>query len=334
VTKTLVKGGGCLAAALLLFCIAAAPAAAQARKDPLGFSIEAVGLPSFFRYDARPGQTVRGAVRVRNIASGPRVAYLRAVDARTAATGGLEYGDQSRPPAATGRWIRLAARTVRLPGGASQEVPFSVRVPPGTRAGDHVAGIVAFGRQPRRQRRGRRFQLRFVSRLAIAVQIRVPGPRRTREEFRDADIQILPSGASLGLKIANTGNTLIRQTTGRVTVSARGRRLFTRRVRIDSFLPETEIVHPVPWRGTPVQGDYRVTGVLRPRGGPPVEIDTEASFGRERIREFREETGRPAVEAQGTSPWLVAALGAAVLAVAALAVAYLRLRRRAGSTET
>lgn len=329
--KTLAKGGGFLAAALLFLCLSSASVEAQQRPDPLGFSIEAVDFPSFFRYDARPGQTVRGTVRVRSTTVGPRIAFLRAVDARTAATGGLEYGDQSRPPTGMGRWIRLAARTVRLPGGASQEVPFSVRVPPGTRAGDHVAGIVAFGREPRTPRGRRRFRLRFVSRLAIAVQIQVPGPRRTREEVRDAEVLIQPSGASLGLKIVNTGNTLIRQTSGRITVSSRGRRLFTRRVRIDSFLPETEIVHPLPWRGTPVEGDYRITGVLRPRGGPPVRIDREASFGRERIREFREETGRPAVEAEGTSPWVLVALAAALLAVAGLAVAYLRLRRRANA---
>ena len=306
------------------------PAAAHAqRPDPLGFSIDAVGFPSFFIYDAKPGETVRGRVRVRNIAGESRVAYLRTVDAKTAATGGVEYGSQSRPPRGTGRWIRLGARTLNLPAGAAVEVPFTARVPRDARRGDQLAGIVAFGKPPPPSRaRGGRFRLRFVSRLAIAVQFRLPGKREPRLELRDAGVQVLPAGASLALRLANTGNTLIPKTSGRVTVSTAGKTLFSRPVRLDSFVPKTELVYALPWLGRPVEGDYEVTGEIRPAGAKPIEVDTKVRFGKERIREFRKETGRPAVEAQGTSPLLIAFLGAIIVALTVLAAAYLRLRRK------
>jgi hypothetical protein len=140
---------------------------------------------------------------------------------------------------------------------------------------------------------------------------------------------VLPTGASLALRLANTGNTLIRNTSGTVTVSHAGKRLFSRTVRLDSFVPKTEIAYALPWLGRPVEGDYEVTGALRPRGAEPIELSTKAGFGKQRIREFRKETGRPAIEAEGTSPLLLALLGATLAALALAVAAYLRLRRGA-----
>jgi hypothetical protein len=71
-----------------------------------------------------------------------------------------------------------------------------------------------------------------------------------------------------------------------------------------------------------------VTGAIRPLGGKPIEVGTTAGFGKERIRKFRKETGRPAVETRGASPLLVALLAVVLATVAVLAAAYLRLRRR------
>lgn len=106
-----------------------------------------------------------------------------------------------------------------------------------------------------------------------------PAGRRTR-----CSDEVAPSGASLALDLRNSANTLIRKTTGRVTVRQSGWRLFTRQVQIDAFVPGTTVAYPVPWAGVPVEGEYQVEGSLDPEGAAPVDLSGTVSFGRERIR--------------------------------------------------
>jgi hypothetical protein len=108
-----------------------------------------------------------------------------------------------------------------------------------------------------------------------------------------------------------------------------GRQLFRRRLQIDAFVPGTEIEYLVPWRGRPVQGDYEVRGTLLPEGGKPVKIDRKIEFGKDRIREYRKETGRQAVASTGVSPAFLAVSVLLAGALAVLGTAYVRLRRGA-----
>ncbi len=225
-------------------------------------------------------------------------------------------------------WIRLQRTRVQVPGQGVVQVPFSARVPRGVRSGDHLAGILAYGQSPRPTRRHSRFRLRFVSRLAIAVQVRVPGPRRTVLDFRGASINVVPAGAFLGLKLADTGNTLIPTTSGRLSVFKGSRRLFSSRIRIDSFVPLTGITYPLPWPGRPVEGKYRVVGHLDPKGGRRIRIDETVDFAKKRIREFRRETGRQAVEQHGYSPGFILLLFIIAAALVAVGVALGRARSR------
>jgi hypothetical protein len=317
-------------AVALLFSLAGP---AQAAPAPLGFGIQAVGHRAYFDFDASPGKTVGGRLLLTNTTPGvAKTVYLRPADVATAATGGLDYGRQGRRPGGTGRWLRLSRTRVRLAAGGAVEIPFSARVPKGAGAGDHFAGILAFGGGAREARTGSsRFRLRLVSRMAIAVRFRVPGPRVARVELRSAELEVTPTGASLGLKLANSGNALVPKTVGRVTVLQDGKALFVREVRVDAFVPGTEITYPVPWAGKPVEGEYEVRGTLRPEGSAPVKVHDDLEFGGKRIREFREETGRPASEAKRPSSPVLALLAAALAAVAVLAVAYVRLLGRVSS---
>jgi hypothetical protein len=300
-------GAGLLGAAATLLVLSAPAAAAPA---PLGFGLQALGHRSYFVFDARPGETAYGRLLLTNTTTQSRIVNLRPADALTAVTGGLDYGQPLPRPKRTGRWLRLAERRVLLPGSGAREIDFVVRVPRGARAGDHLAGIVAFGRKQQARRvRGSSFQLRLVPRMAMAVWIRVPGPRAARLDLRSSHVEVTPTGAFLGLRLRNAGNTLLRRTTGRV-------------------VPRTEITYPVPWKGRPVEGDYEVRGLLRPRGGRAIELDKEIEFGQERIKEFRRETGKPATESRGASPAVLGLLVLAVLALALVGGAYLRLLQR------
>ena len=303
-----------------------------------GFSISAVGFRSYFRYGLAPGGRARGTVRL--VSSSPRAVdvLLQAVDVGTAATGGLDYGaSQSR---GLDPELQLERRSVRLSPGASVNVGFTAATPRSASPGDRFAGIVALNRaQVRAARRGSRrkgFSLRFLPRLAIAVQVTVPGPASYELQVGNAGIDVTPSSTDLTLLLRNSGNKLIRHTGGRLAISKDGRVLVRHRVDIDAFVPATTVRYRVPLVGSPAEGTYRVKGVLRPERGAPVVVDETVSFGDTAAREFKRETGKEATKS-GPSILLIAALVAALALIIALAGALLRARRRlsaAGSRDS
>ncbi|HEU4658615.1 MAG TPA: hypothetical protein VFR97_13890 [Capillimicrobium sp.] len=304
-----------------------APAAARAQQSELGFSIAAEGFPSYFRYDATPGQELRGAVVLRSESASTEHVLLRAADVTTAGSGGLDYG--SGRPGSVGTWIDLERRRVALAPGATITVPFTLRVPGDAGPGDHLAGIVALNRADVRRAERRSsdeaFDLRFLPRLAIATWVTVPGPRDPALAVGNVAFDVTPSGSAVSVLVRDTGNTLIRHTGGRLRLLQGERVLTDQRVKLDAFVPNTEIRYRVPLRGTPARGEYRLVGTLRPEGAAPVAVDEVLRFGSEAQEELREETGQ---EAKGAIPawmWILLAFLAAV--GAAFGVGYVRARR-------
>ncbi len=323
-----------VAAAAVAGPLIAAPASARAADSGKanagpGFSIAAVGTDSYFRYRVAAGERARG--RVRLVSTSPRTVrvMLLAADVGTAATGGLEYGaTQAR---GVDPVLRLARQGVRLDPGASVEVPFTVATPPDAAPGDRFAGIVALNRSQIRaaqqgsQRKG--FSLRYLPRLAIAVQVTLPGPAKRELTVGNVGIDVTPSSSDVTVLLRNSGDKLIRRTKGQLAVSQNGRELVRRKVDLSAFVPATRIQYRVPLVGRPAEGSYRVTGVLRPERGAPVRVDETVSFGARAAREFKRETGREATRS-GPSGLLVGALVAAVLAVLVLVAALVRAQRR------
>jgi hypothetical protein len=76
-----------------------------------------------------------------------------------------------------------------------------------------------------------------------------------------------------------------------------------------------------------VQGRYHVAGTLHPNGAPAVRIDTDVEFSQRQADRLARETGRR-FDRVGGPPWLVIALGLALLMAAGFAAAYLRARHQ------
>jgi len=299
--------------------------------DDLGFSLAAGGVGPYFTFDARPGATVSGRVDLISRSARAQPVALAAADVGTAATGGLDY--RQGPPRAVARWVELGRHELMLPAGQATSVAFAVHVPAGIRPGDHLAGVVAtdptaLARQRRAARRaGQTLRLAFRSRLAVAVLVRVPGPRHPRLAFEGAAVDASPAGVRIALRLRNRGNTLIKPTRGDVTVSQDGQALLTTAVDLDTFAPDSEIRFPIPLPGTPTEGRYHLAGTLHPSGAPPVHIDADVDFTQRQAQRFTRETGRRPHRAGGT-PWLLVALAFALLMAAGFAAAYLRTRHR------
>ncbi len=320
----------CLAAACLSAAVAVAVAPAPARAaagSPLGYALSAVGFSSYFKFASRPGLTERGVLRVTNTGAGSRTLELRPADVGTAATGGLQYGLGA--PSGEGRWIALPQRTIELAGGSSRDLPFAVRVPSGAAPGEHFLAITAVDRRAlARQLRGQGIRLRLIPRLAMTIAVRLPGPRTEKLALGAIALAVAPSGASLAFELANRGDTLIGSTGGNVTVSQGGTPLFSQTIELGSFVPRTAISFHVPWEGTPVEGSYRVKGVLQPAGAQPIPFDRVIEFGSGAIHRYRRLTGHRAQSSSSDSLVLIALLAVVVAVAAILALAYLRLRKQ------
>jgi hypothetical protein len=308
--------------------VACSPASAAQKGSQLGYGITATGFRSYFVFETRAGHSVRGTLRIVSLTPGVKTILLAPVDVSTAAAGGLQYGNsQAR---SEGLWLALAVRSVRISGAGSASVPFTVRVPRGTPAGDHFVAITAVDRRALHgPTHGHGpLRLRLIPRLAMTVELRLPGRRSSRLSVGSAKIDVAPSGASLVLGITNPANTLIASSTGSVTVFQDSTPLFSQEMQLAAFVPKTAIAYHLPWEGTPVEGTYRVKGELRPAGAPPIRFDRKVTFGSSAIRQFRQETGRAAKEGSRAPVVLIVALVVALLAVITLSVGYGRARRQ------
>ena len=307
------------------------PSVAPATAAPLEFGVKANDAPKgYFVFNSKPGDRVRGNFTLSNLTGRRQVVYLREADAFTAQAGGVEFTKQGGAPVHAGTWFSLARHTVTLRPHENVDVDFTGKIPLDARAGDHLAGIIAYGKRPPRAASKGNFGFRLLSRLAIAVQFTLPGERVTSLEVKGTDISVSPVGAVLQLDLGDNGNTLIKKTTGRLQVTKGSKPLFSPKVQLGTFVPKTEIRYPLAWPGTPVEGTYHVSGVLHPQGGRPVRIDTDVKFGKARIRQFREQTGRQAIETSGTPRWIWALLGAALMAIIGLLILLFARRRGDG----
>ncbi|MCW3003254.1 MAG: putative protein of unknown function cell surface [Conexibacter sp.] len=319
--------------ALAASAAASAPAAAATPKPPIaaGFSIVAVGQPSFFRFTARPGAVVTGLVRVRNLKASLLVVRLTPADLTTADTGGVSF-PQSRPRT-IGAWVRLHHTTVRLRPHSSALVRFRARVPATITGGEHYAGIVAVDAAQAKSagapshKRG--VSVRHLTRLALPIKVTTPGALVHHLTLSGIGFGVDATGSKLRLALRNDGSIITRATSIHLKVSRSGRTIFSIKERLADFIPQTAISFPVAWQGRLERGTYDVTGVIQPRHGPPIRVDQHITFTPKLGRQLKEQAGQTTAVGDDGPPllmWLALA-GALALAVAA-ATGYLRLRHR------
>lgn len=332
-----------LGALALLVAAPAAPAASPA-PDAV-FGLRAGGNPKlgYFVYRLAPGGSVSGTVIVSNVGTRAGTVRLYPVDATTGVTSGTVYRSGRLHPTAAGSWLHLAAAQVQLPPGMSATVPFSVRVPPGARPGEWVAGIVAESPEAAGHRAtggAGSVRIRVRNLTIVGVEVAVPGP--TRLAFRIGGVR--PGGTGgyqrLLVHLAATGNLLSRPG-GSLTISSHGRRVQTLPFALDTFLPRTAIDYPLLLRRKLGPGRYTAAVVLRARplaGGRQVVVHALRRFAispGQVTKVFSSAAPTAGTPAGGGSRWTLAAAAgggaAAALVLAAAAAVGLRRRRPAAA---
>lgn len=177
-------------------------------------------------------------------------------------------------------WYRFTPTTFTLPPGTSRDVTFTVDVPPGAPAGDHLAAVsvTVEAAEP-----GATGDVRSVLVLENRLQHRIPG---ARPEAPQLTLAADPSTGAVDFtgRIVNDGNTVLAyQTDPRATIELRSTVPWAgsdpeRTLVLASFYvgPAAERVVRHTWTDPPLIGFYRATLVLPGTGSVPTSsADTE-----------------------------------------------------------
>jgi hypothetical protein len=266
----------------------------------------------------------------------PLTLLIDPVDAITATSLGVAYrvrGLAIHPPTT---WLALSARQVVIPPGATRVLSVAVAVPRGTAPGQYVSGISIEPADAATQQSVRsNLSVSSTVRYAIGVEVTLPGAQHPQLAFTGAQLVRNPSGLSFVVEAANTGNVVLQNVTGSVSVRRGGPKgpvVAVGTIGSGTFVTGSSIMYTLTApREQPVQDTtYQFHAVLTYPGGV-ARLDRKLVFGAA-AAQLQHQFGGPAPRPRSSSSWpwwaivLVTAGGCALLG-GALTL----LRRRSGS---
>lgn len=333
-TSRLRAGAVALLAALALAATAAAPASAMAIPSPKPtFALSAFGTAGAQLLHGSPGRVLRGAVRVRNVSGHAVTVILQPADIQNASNGNADY--VTTPLSQAGRWLRIAATTIRLEAHASRQVAFTVSVPARASGASHYLGIVAVDAADlataaaHRTVKGKSFTFYRINRQVLPLTIRLPGQLSRSLALRSTKIVVQPVGAGLVLSLLPGGSELIQGAQIELHVLRGAHTIFSYASTLGQLFPTTGLNYRIPWVGQPTPGSYHVLGVIRPEGSATVNIDQTVQFTPTNATQLKHDTPPAAQQPPpGTPSWVWFALAAAAGLLIALSVAVWKLARR------
>jgi hypothetical protein len=335
INSPLHAGAKALVATLALAAIAAAPASAAVSSPmPTAFGLTAVGSLGSIHLRGTAGRVLHGAVLLRNLSGQPITVVLQRSDITNAANGNATF--DTTKITGSGGWLRLSAGRVSVPPHASRRVAYTVSVPAGATGGSHYAGIVAFNAAnlARPAVRGKSnatsFRIFRISREALPLTIRVPGPLTRSLSLTSVKLSAGSSGAALVLGLLPGGTELTERAEVNLRVLRGTRTIFTYTGGLGQLFPGVGgLSFRIPWQGLPTAGRYRVLGTIRPQGSAVINIGQTIAFTAAKAAQLRRAMPPVAhAPGSGTPGWMWIALAVAVILLLALSLTVWRLARR------
>lgn len=342
----------CFAIALVLgLAVHAAPAwsasGANFSVEPASGSKVDADTRSYFVFDGVSSGRVTGRVRVTNTGKGPGTAILFAVDATTGATSGAVYRAASDPREGVGAWLRLGSTQLRLGPGESAVVPFSLTLPDGTAAGDHLGGIVVKDANGDQTTKAGALRVKVEHLAVVAVLVRTPGAAVPKIDLSQATAEISGGYQRVFLRMTNSGNVLVKPEGTMILRDGDGQTVLQKEFSLDTFVPGSTIDYPIVLPKALATGAYEAdvtlsTGTAFGNAGEPVETTATLPFEvKDEVKPTQNYTAPPKLdtadieEAQSGSgggfhfPWTYLLFPVGLLvAVFAIAVARSRVRAR------
>jgi hypothetical protein len=332
-----------LAAAVVVAGLAAVtpalPAMAVGLPGTDAFSItpapDSAGLaPSYFSMTVAAGGVASGTAIISNEGQTTEKLDIDPTVGVTAGNGGSAYADPTHRCSGPGCWVTGLPGAVTLPADSKEQLQFTVHVPAKTAPGQYLAGITV---QPASKplpvplgSKGGRSLGAVIIRVAtvgVAVTVGRLSALATRLQIRSVSGIALETLPRLDILLENTGQTFAHGTVkASCVVSGKSLRFS---LLAGTVLPGQQAVIPVNAgglpRGTPVPCTVRLSyghGLVDTWAG----LVTVPALPRTRI--IHTGPGVYAVIPAGGIPaWAFALIGLSVLALAAVVVLLLRLRK-------
>jgi hypothetical protein len=328
-------GAKALVATLALAAIAGAPASAAVSSPmPTAFGLTAVGSLGSIHLRGTDGGVLHGAVLLRNLSGQPITVVLQRSDITNASNGNATF--DTTKITGSGGWLRLSAGRISIPPHASRRVAYTVSVPAGATGGSHYAGIVAFSAAnlARPAVRGKSnatsFRIFRISREALPLTIRVPGPLTRSLSLTSVKLSAGSSGAALVLGLLPGGTELTERGEVNLRVLRGTRTIFSYAGGLGQLFPGVGgLSFRIPWQGLSTAGRYRVLGTIRPQGSAVIKIDQTIAFTAHNAVRLRRAIP-PVAQApgSGTPGWMWIALAVAGALLLGLSLTVWRLARR------
>jgi hypothetical protein len=241
-----------------------APSAGQVILQPSDQAGNQIPGPGYFQITAAPGSSTQLYAIVGNVGKTRFTVSIVPVDARSGVYGGVSYNLPQQKRKRVGAWIALSTSRVVVHPGRASVVAFTVRVPASTAPGQYVGGLTAFVPAPRsgppsgpHQRSGAIIlQLRRI----VAVVVTIPGPAYGRFAVSRVNPKQRPDAVYLIAHIRNTGTILLKGQ-GTLWMWKQGRKspVLTKKLLLDTTVPQTTVLYPILWARHPANGVYHVT---------------------------------------------------------------------------
>ncbi|MGH7686704.1 MAG: hypothetical protein ACREN2_07810 [Candidatus Dormibacteria bacterium] len=286
----------------------------------------------YMEYQAGAGQTITDTFTVVNGGQTTGAFNLFAADGLTSLVTGVVYADQAHPfpdgasgngEYGAGPWITLSQPSVLLAPGQSSVVSVTVKVPVTAAPGDWVGSVSAENPVPSRS--GGQFGFNVTTRVTIAVVVHVAGAVNLDAVNIGTPFVTVENRTRqiLNVPLQYMGDVLVKPYVNLRLLDARKRVLFQINRQLDTFVPHTTLIYPVPLDNVVIDpGNYQLVIDFGPTGAEQHFVRTFTVTAPEANVPAPSQRGHAA----GLSPllWL---LGLIPL-VALLLLAVLLLRRR------
>ena len=215
---------------------------------------------SYFVRTAAPGSTWTDTIAVLNTNAVPITAWVDAVDGITSIRTGAVYTARALAALGAAAWVTPSVSSVRVAPHGRTVISFTVQVPAGATAGDHVAGI-AFedqqGTSGQAGGSGGAAGITTVLRSVVAIQMRVPGPAVFLLHVFAASIHpaATAGGAAVSVDMEDVGG-LLGKPRLQVVLDGPAGYHSAQTFQLDTMLPGDRITDELLWQGGLAPGDY------------------------------------------------------------------------------
>ncbi len=213
---------------------------------------------SAFHFDLKAGESKVEQLVLENTSETVQNVRIYAADAISSSNGGIALKERLDKKTGLAKWITLdSPEDISLKPGEKRHIEFKLEVPIFSESNEEMAGIVAERAAPLESGDNQQFQINIISRAAILVSQRLPGPAIERLKIVNFDQADSKRNKVFNLTLKNTGNIHVKPTVKIQIYDMLGRKSDSIEIgQMPTIFPRLVGQASREWKNTPVIGYY------------------------------------------------------------------------------